>query len=405
MTEDKEKIWITGLGCVSAAGRNIAENMQSLYAGLRPQTFPDMFCEAAERNPVCLVKPEWLQALGYAWPLHSAADSAALACIAAEEAVKQAGFEPSDKEALAVSVGTVTGTSLYFFDSYKALHSGQAVPEDCLHEFQEFMHSNLAGVIGKKYKASGPFLTVANACTSSTDALGTALEWLRLGLCDRVLAGGSDSLSFISYCGFNRLLVYSDEPCRPFDKRRKGLNLGEGAAMFLLERAEAARQRGAKPVAELAGYGAGSDAHHFTAPSPEGRGLGEAINKAMQQAGVAPEDLAFVNAHGTATQENDKAEGPLLGRILPGVPVWGSKGVTGHCLGAAGAVEAAFTIMALKNALIPPTTGCEEPEDFMRGSIVLEATPVNKKYALSVSAGFGGGNAALVFALPGASDA
>lgn len=391
------EIWVTGAGCVSAAGRNVDENMRGLYAGARPQSLPDIFPDAAERNPVCLVKDEWMREAGYPWRKHSAADSSSLALLAAREALDSASFAPAKGSRFGVAVGTVTGSSLYFFNTYKALRRGES---PAAHEAPDFIYGNPAAVIANKYGVCGPRLTAANACTSGSDSIGSALEWLRIGMCDAALAGGADNLSFISYCGFNRLLIYSDEPCRPFDKARKGLNLGEGAGMLLLERSDKAKARGARPLAILLGYGAASDAHHFTAPSPEGRGLGEAVQKAMRQAGITPADLAFVNAHGTATLENDKAEGPLFARLLPGVPVWGSKGGTGHCLGAAGAVEAVFSVMALKNGLIPPTVGCAEPEDAVRQTIVLEPTPTNKKYALSVSAGFGGGNAVLVFGLP-----
>lgn len=398
MTPGAEEIWVTGAGCISALGRNSEENMRGLYAVLRPQTLPVAFTRAAEQNPVCLVKSEWMAGSACAWRQNSAADSLSLAMLALDEALACADYAPEPGAELGVSMGTVTGSSLYFFDTYSALR--QAAELEDMHEARDFVGGNLAGAIAGRFQAAGPRLTAANACTSGSDAIGTALEWLRLGMCERALAGGADNLSFISYCGFNRLLIYSDKPCRPFDRERSGLNLGEGAGMLLLERAGAARARGAKPLARLVGYGAGSDAHHFTAPSPEGRGLGEAITKAMQQAGIGPEDLAFVNAHGTATPENDKVEGPLFARLLPGVPIWGSKGCTGHCLGAAGALEAVFSLLALKNGLIPPTAGCVEPEDAVRDTIVLKPTPTNKKYALSVSAGFGGGNAALVFALP-----
>lgn len=404
MARFAEEIWVTGAGCVSALGRNVDENMQGLYEARRPQSLPEMFTEADEQNPVCLIKPEWITGSGYGWRRHSAADSLSLAFLTLNEALEMADYAPEADSSLGVSVGTVTGSSLYFLDTYSRLRRGEKTDEENP-DARDFMRCNLAGAIAGRFQASGPRLTAANACTSGTDSIGAALEWLRLGVCQRALAGGSDNLSFISYCGFNRLMIYSDKPSRPFDRKRNGLNLGEGAGMLVLERAEAARRRGVRPLARLAGYGAGSDAHHFTAPSPEGRGLGEAVKKAMDQAGIEPEDLAFVNAHGTATLENDKVEGRLFARVLPGVPIWGSKGGTGHCLGAAGSIEAVFSVMALKNGLIPPTAGCGDPEDFVRKTIVLAPTPTDKKYALSVSAGFGGGNAALVFALPENADA
>lgn len=392
------KIWITGIGCISAAGFDLEDSMQALLGGVRPQVSPHMFDAPGVDYPVCAVKPEWLASAGAGWWSGSVAATLSLAEIAARQAVEQAleGCEAPDFSGMGVSIGTTAGNALHFLDGYRKYREGQCVDPKTYLDVRSFISGNLASSLGQRYRADGPVLTASNACTSGTDAIGTAMEWLRLGLCDQVLAGGSDALSVIPYIGFNRLMIYAPEACKPFDKNRQGLNLGEGAAVFLLEREDSALRRGAKPRGFVAGYGAGSDAHHFTAPHPEGRGLEQAIGKAMLDAGISTEDLAFVNAHGTSTKENDKVEGAALNRLLPEVPVWGSKGSTGHCLGAAGAIEAAFSVGALERSMVPPTAGCEKPEDFIRDRLVLSPLPVQKKYALSVSLGFGGGNAALV---------
>ncbi len=399
MFSSPDPVWVTGIGCVSPAGKDLAAAMRGLRDGVRPQRRPDIFADSDVSHPVCMVETEWMREAGYQWRQDLVAATLSLACMASDAAVAEAGLA-GERPSLGVSIGTTVGNALHFLNGYRKYCEGKNPGVEELTDVRAFLGSNLAASLQARYNGTGPLLTVSNACTSGTDAIGAAMEWLNLGLCDYALAGGADALSFIPYTGFNRLMIYSSAPCKPFDRNRSGLNLGEGGAMLMLERASHARKRGAKPLAVIAGYGAASDAYHFTAPHPKGFGLEQAIIKALNMADISAEQLAFVNAHGTATKENDRTEAGVFSHLLPHTPIWASKGSTGHCLGAAGSVEAAFSIGALMDALVPPSHGCDEPEDLVKNNLVLAPLPIGKKYALSVSVGFGGGNSAIVLALP-----
>jgi len=211
-----------------------------------------------------------------------------------------------------------------------------------------------------------------------------------------VLAGGADALGLVPYFGFRRLMIYDEQPCRPFDRDRAGLNLGEGAACLVLEAPAAAEARGARPLAVLRAYAAAADAHHLTAPHPEALGLRQALKAALAQAGLSPGDLAFVNVHGTATPDNDRAEALALARELPGTPLWAAKGALGHTLGAAGALEAALTVMALERGSLPPSYGFASPDPAL-GLSPAPPGPVCGRAGLSTSLGFGGANSVLIF--------
>jgi 3-oxoacyl-[acyl-carrier-protein] synthase-1/3-oxoacyl-[acyl-carrier-protein] synthase II len=239
---------------------------------------------------------------------------------------------------------------------------------------------------------------MVTACASGADAIGTASRWIRAGRCDVVVAGGADALDRYPYLGFARLGNSSPERCRPFDLCRRGLNLGEGAAALVLEPLAAVLERGGRPRAILAGYGAAADAHHPTAPHPEGRGLRRALAVALAQAGLRPEEIGFVNAHGTGTIDNDRVEGRVLAEVFAaGVPVLSTKGATGHTTGAAGALEAVFTIRSLEERLVPGSAGFEVPDPECRVVPPARSRRVEARAALSSSLAFGGANSVLVF--------
>jgi 3-oxoacyl-(acyl-carrier-protein) synthase len=240
--------------------------------------------------------------------------------------------------------------------------------------------------------------TVTNACSSGADALGLGAAWIRSGICDAVLAGGADALSPISYAGFSALRLPSPDPCRPFDARRSGLTLGEGAGFLVLESESSRRARKVSARAFLAGYGTCTDAYHLTAPHPEGRGLLLAVRQAFAQARASWKDIAFINAHGTATETNDAAEGAFFRRCCPSIPFVATKGLTGHTLGAAGAMEAIFTLEHLKAGEIPPSPRFSEADPAIGTAPVSRSTPVRGRMALSQSLAFGGNNSVLIIA-------
>jgi len=244
---------------------------------------------------------------------------------------------------------------------------------------------------------------VANACTSGADAIGMALSWIKAGLCEMVIAGGSDEINQVPLSGFHSLGILSESLCAPFDRDRDGLNLGEGAAVLILESEKSARARRSSPRALIGGYGTSNDANHLTAPDSQGQGLERAVRMAFKDAAIGPEEVAFINAHGTATPDNDVVEGLVFERLFGDqVKFLSTKGYTGHTLGAAGVLEASFCILGLEQEWIPRSVGFCEEDPRIGISPVKERTPIDGRVALSTSLGFGGGDAALVIERPGA---
>ena len=247
-------------------------------------------------------------------------------------------------------------------------------------------------------------MTVSSACASGTLALREAAAALRSGEIDVAIAGGADSLCQLTYSGFNSLRAVDETPCRPFRKQRSGLSLGEGAGVLILESLEHARARGARILAVLLGAGASCDAHHMTAPRPDGEGAALAIRDALDDAGIAPWQVAFVNAHGTGTPLNDASEAQAFETVFGGrdtpLPVTSSKGAIGHLLGSAGAIEAVATVLCLMEGVVHPTAGAGDLDEEARVDLVLgharELPPAS--VGLSVNLAFGGSNAAALFA-------
>ena len=389
------EVWVTGAGAVCAQGGSLAEIWRRMTAEkcLAPSS-PRRLSSTLE-DPLAYPAfsvPDAVFADGFR---NSAQDTLTLALRAGREALDAAGNpSPADLAECAVCLGSTAGNALHFLGEYRDLKEGRPASTN---GFTDFFACSPAAALARELGLGGQALTVGNACCSGTDAIGTGLQWLRAGLCRRVLAGGADALSVIPYVGFRKLMIYSDEPCRPFDRSRKGLNLGEGAGLLLLESPAAARERCARPLAILRGYGAASDAHHLTAPHPEGKGLERAVAEALRTAGASAGDVDFVNAHGTSTPDNDRVEGTMLKRLLPSTRLWASKGATGHTLGAAGGLEAALTVMALSSQTLPASPGFVQADPDAGFEPTRRTEKLTLTTALSTSLGFGGGNAALVF--------
>jgi 3-oxoacyl-[acyl-carrier-protein] synthase II len=231
------------------------------------------------------------------------------------------------------------------------------------------------------------------------------LTWIRSGAADVVIAGGTDALCRMTYTGFHALKALAPTPCQPFDRNRQGLTLGEGAAAVILESEEHARARGADVLGEVLGAGLSCDANHPTAPHPEGLGAKYALSSALADANVAPADIAYVNAHGTGTPQNDACESRALravfGERSASVPVSSTKGLLGHTLAAAGAVEAVATLLALNGGFVPPTLGLEDPDPECTLDLV-QRSPRDLSFhlAASNSYGFGGNNCSLILRRP-----
>ena len=248
------------------------------------------------------------------------------------------------------------------------------------------------------WPCAAPSQIIANACASGTNAIGHAFRLVRAGHYRRVLCGGYDAISEMVFVGFDSLQASTPEKIRPFDKARTGLVLGEGAALLALEEWEGARQRGAPILAEVTGYGISTDNHHLTQPHPSGIGPRQAMERALADARRTPGDVDYINAHGTATIFNDATEGTAIAELFgERVPVSSTKSMMGHALGGAGAIEAAFSVLALQQQFLPPNINLQEPDPAWRLNIVANtARDARVRCVVSNSFGFGGTNASIV---------
>ena len=293
---------------------------------------------------------------------------------------------------IACVLGTSTSSIGATEEAYARLEHGR-MPADLRRSEIHHPHA-LAAFVSAALQLDGPALTISTACSSSAKVFAAGARLLRQGLADAVLVGGADSLCGSTLFGFNALELIAPEPCRPFDRGRRGLSIGEGAGFALLERADASA-----PAPRLLGCGESSDAHHLSAPHPEGLGARQAITAALTAAGLTARDVDYLNLHGTASPQNDAVEAALVGALFPqSLRASSSKGATGHALGAAGIVEAVITLLALEHGLVPGTHGCRDPEPAIAAQLALAPERRALRIALSASFGFGGSNACLAFA-------
>jgi len=380
-------ILITGMGVISAAGKDLAGTLASFEQGTRNAGKVSLF-PTALNYPAFEVKH--LPAEYYL----DGQRTVSLALAAVDQALREAHLDDLAGFRVGVCMGTTVASQLNdlaFYTAYRERGSASMVSVD------RFLKGNLAEYIARRVHARGPQLTVVNACSSGTDAIGVALSWLKADLCDLVIAGGADELNHVPYCGFASLGIMNAGLCSPFDRDRRGLNLGEGAGVMSLEKKMTAHKRGMTADLFLAGYGASSDAYHLTAPSPDGAGLRASLKTALDEAGIGPRDVSFVNAHGTGTNDNDLVEGKVLAEVFgAGVKYLSTKGFTGHTLGAAGGLEAVFTGAGLREAWIPGSAGFQNKDEAIPTAPVRERTEVSGRYAVSTSLAFGGNNAAIV---------
>jgi 3-oxoacyl-[acyl-carrier-protein] synthase II len=322
----------------------------------------------------------------------------AMLLLAAHEAWVQSGWEPADELPLVLGT-TAGGMSLgeaYFHTAVETPRQHRHQPTRALHYQAQTQGRTLAEALG----FGGPITILSNACASGASAIGHAWQMVRRGQADRVVAGGHDALSQLVFSGFDSLQALSPTACRPFDARRDGLALGEGAAILALETLDGARQRDAAILGELIGYGTIVDTHHLTQPQPQGQGALAAMTLACESARVTPADVDYVNAHGTGTPLNDSAEAAAIncwaGPRAPTLPVSSTKASIGHLLGAAGAVEAVVCLMALREQWLPPETVLEAPDPVCTFPIVRQPRDERLNVVLSNSFGFGGVNATLI---------
>jgi 3-oxoacyl-[acyl-carrier-protein] synthase II len=385
---------IAGIGCLCAAGLTLPRCMETLYAGRRHPTLPTRFRTRQAlpfpvfeiRQPIFDDRPS---------PDPRVLRTGQLALKAALEAVDDAamGRRWFRDHRVGVCIGTNVGSAMNNEAFYRDNTEGC---DPYIAPVDRFLMSNPTSAIARKFEVGGPCQTVVNACSAGSDAVGIAASWINSGICDAVLAGGADELYQVTYTGFKSLFINADSPCKPFDADRSGLNLGEGAAVFVLVSDSLRREYGLASRGYVLGYGSASDAFHFTKPRPDGKGLKLAIDEAMHSGGIASGQVAFVNAHGTGTRDNDWIESVVLAERFPDVPFLSTKGYTGHTLGASGAIEAAFSVACLEQGRIPASIGFSTPDPELPASPVDTVTTVNGRVALSQTLAFGGNNAVLV---------
>lgn len=392
------RIVITGVGSINALGIGadaFAAALRQGRSGLGPLSVIDpagfraaVAAQVTSLNGGDLLPPALAR---------RASRSSLLALHAAREACSQAGLSARDGLEAGLILGTTTGGMSAGEENYRAparqtgraarwLESPVSVPLDLI-----------AGV----FAIGGPRLTVSTACSSGANALGIGADWIRAGRAGVVLCGGVDSICRGTYAGFDALQALDPGGCRPFDRERAGLTIGEGAALFVLESWERARGRGAPILGELVSYGLSADAYHLTQPRPDGAGAVQAMQGALQAGGVRAEEIDYINAHGTGTPLNDVIEtraikavfGPRAYRI----PVTSTKSTVGHCLGAAGAIEALASLLAIRGGFVPPTLGLENPDPECDLDYVPRLSrPAPLRTVLSNSYGFGGNNTSII---------
>ncbi|PZT73521.1 MULTISPECIES: beta-ketoacyl-[acyl-carrier-protein] synthase family protein [unclassified Streptomyces] len=403
-------IAVTGLGMITPVGNDTESTWNGVCAAVSPvRTVPALAGCAIDF--ACVVDGIDLDAEIGRRTAFRMGRYVKFAVLAAREAVADAGLDPAgwDGSRVAVVVGTSSGGSAHLTD--QALVLERRGPEATSPAGVLLTIPNMpAAEIAIEMRATGPSMAPCTACSSGVTALSVARDMLAGGQCDVAIAGATESTVFpIAMTGFARsgAAAHPDggdlsRLCRPFAADRAGLVMGEGAAVMVLERAADAEARGAEPRALLAGTGATTDAHHPTSPHPDGRIARAAVEAALRDAGWRAGDVEHVNAHGTATVRNDAAEAALIGRMYPHrPPVTAPKGVLGHCMGAAGAIEAGLTVLTLQRGVVPPVANLDAPEPgFDIDCVTKEPLVRPVRRAISHSFGFGGHNAVVALRRP-----
>ena len=396
----KRRVVVTGLGAVTSIGTTVSEFWENLLAGvcgIRPLS---LFDTSAYRTrtaaEVTEIPDGFLSAAGKR--RMSRADRMGLA--AAQEALAQSGLDLAREDPTRVGIILGGGTSglLDSEEVYeKWLNGRRARPSRVLNHLPDAITDRIA----QRFGFEGIKSTITTACSSAANAMGYAYDAIVGNLADAVVTGGSDVLARLTYGGFNSLRSVDPDPCRPFDRERRGLSIGEAAGILVFEEEERARRRRAPILAEFLGYGVTSDAFHMTAPDPSGAAGARTIRAALDSAGVAPVDVDYVNAHGTATPQNDSAETAALkaalGERAPEIPVSSIKSMIGHCLCASGAIEAIATVLTVREGRIPPTIHYENPDPACDLDYVPnEARERPVSIAISNSFAFGGNSSVVV---------
>lgn len=405
-----ERLAITGWGCVSALGEDTPSSWRRLIRGEHvrgPITcFPVEGCRVTEGAEAPIpaihwVSPKQMRRLGRA---------SRLSLPAAREALKHAGLLNADGRCtlpeLEMSLST-TACSMERIEAFvrqiwvpPASHGNKTQSLRVATYQSQQQIKDLQTHLG----FSGASTILSNACAGGANAIGHASDLIRAGMADIVLTGGYDPLCELVFCGFDSLQSLAPDLCRPFDLHRNGLMLGEGAGFLVLERESHAIRRGASVRGIFAGYGHSTDTFHLTQPAADGAPLERAMRTALARAGLSPKHVGYINAHGTGTPFNDRAEANAFSRVfgedLAGIKLSSTKAAIGHTLGAAGSLEAIFCLQSLQTGQIPPQLHTTNPEPLVASILAHPGDTLARKAALSVNLGFGGSNAALLFTTP-----
>lgn len=400
---EERKVVVTGLGAVTSLGKDLAGTWDGLVAGrsgIGPITlfdatgFRTKLAAEVKELPDAGISPADRRRM-------SRTDVIGLA--AAREALEDSGLDLARENPTRVGVvlgGGVSGLldSENYFRTLLKEGPGKARPTRTLNHPPDHTTDRIA----ERWGFLGPRCTITTACSSSATSLGYAADLIRHGFCDVVITGGADTFARLTHGGFNALRAVDPEPCRPFDRRRKGLSIGEAAGILVFEEEGRARRRGAKVRSRFLGYGVTSDAHHMTQPEPSGEACARTIRACLEGSRLNADEVDYVNAHGTATPQNDSAETASIVRALGErarhLPVSSIKSMLGHCLCSAGAIEAVATVLTIEHGIVPPTIRWEEPDPECNLDVVPnEARDVKVRVALSNSFAFGGNSTVVAF--------
>jgi 3-oxoacyl-[acyl-carrier-protein] synthase II len=404
------RVAITGIGILSGLGTTREATWDAMLQGECAIRDLTLFDTEGYRARCAAEVPAWDTDALTPYQRRRWSRSDQLAVLASCEALEDAGLAGAGiaPSRIGVVLGAGTGDLLRNEDYYFTMLRqglGRTRPTWIYNHFS----STPTDVVASHFGFEGLRSCMVSACSSSTIAIGHAADAIADGRLDAAVCGGTDALSRLTFSGFNALRVMDPAPCRPFDASRAGMNIGEGAAILVLETWESARRRGAAVYAELAGYGLSCEAFHPTAPEPEGQAIAATIHAALRAAQVQPSEVDHVNAHGTATPQNDRAEARGLLRVFgeraAHIPVTSIKSMIGHCLGAAGALEAATLALTISRGVVPPTIH-HDRTDTECGLDIVANTPreVPVRCGVSTSLAFGGNDAVVVMRAAGIRD-
>jgi 3-oxoacyl-[acyl-carrier-protein] synthase II len=406
-----DRVVVTGIGLVTPVGSDRKSTWDGLLAGRSGIDYISLFDSEGYTSRIAAEVNGFDAADLLGRKVAKRLDRfSQFAAVASLEALEDAGIDMAteDPDRVGVLIGSGVGGIITITEQYNVLL--EKGPKRVSPFLVPMMLGDMAsGQVSMMIGAKGPNFSTVSACATGADSIGEALEMIRRGRADVVIAGGTEAaICEIGVAGFNSCMALStrnDDPqgaSRPFDSERDGFVLGEGAGVLILESIEHAEKRGANVLAELAGYGASSDSHHVTQPHPEGEGAARAMKWALDDAKLQPEDVIYINAHGTSTPMNDKFETIAMKRMFGdhayNLAISSTKSMTGHLLGAAGGIEAAFSVLAVNEGAIPPTINLENPDpDCDLNYTPNKAVKQEVEVAMSNVFGFGGHNASLVF--------